>query len=111
MQAVTTLKQQQIGRHSERQQSLTAAPSWLTRIFGCWHKEMSRPFTLQRESYRVCLECGAHRHFNTRTWEMTGPFYYEPATAALYQDTATTATTVKAAPPARHTERLTLRAA
>lgn len=110
MQAVATLKQQNIGRHSEQPQAMNAVTSWLTRIFGCWHKEMSRPFTLQSESYRVCLECGAHRHFNTQTWEMTGPFYYEPAAAALYQNT-TTPVKAPAASSARHTGRLTLRAA
>jgi hypothetical protein len=60
---------------------MTGAVNWLTRIFGCWHREISRPFTLNEESYRVCLECGAHRQFNLQTWEMTGPFYYQPTAA------------------------------
>jgi hypothetical protein len=50
--------------------------SWLTRIFGCWHREMSRPFTHDRESYRVCLDCGARRKFDASRWEMVGDFYY-----------------------------------
>jgi hypothetical protein len=48
---------------------------WFTRVFGCWHKEMSRPFTDQ-ETYRTCLDCGARRQFNLRRWEMQGDFYY-----------------------------------
>lgn len=111
MQAVATLKQQSSGRYREQPQTMSAMPSWLTRIFGCWHREMSRPFTLQSESYRVCLECGAHRHFDTQTWEMTGPFYYESAAASLYQNTTTAVKAAAAASTARQTGRLTLRAA
>ena len=49
---------------------------WLTRVFGCWHTEMSRPFTRDGESYRACLDCGAHRKFDPARWEMTGAYYY-----------------------------------
>lgn len=50
--------------------------NWLTRIFGCWHVEMSRPFTRDGESYRACLDCGAHRRFDTAKWELVGAYYY-----------------------------------
>lgn len=26
--------------------------------FGCSHDRLTRPFTLQRETYKVCLDCG-----------------------------------------------------
>lgn len=26
--------------------------------FGCWHRHMSRPFTLWGRTYEVCLDCG-----------------------------------------------------
>ena len=40
--------------------------SWLIAIysffyeifFGCSHSHMTRPFTLQAHSYKVCLDCG-----------------------------------------------------
>ena len=48
----------------------------LNRIFGCWHSEMSRPFSSDGQSYRVCLGCGARRQFNTRSWTTQGDFYY-----------------------------------
>lgn len=48
-------------------------------LFGCWHKELSRPFTDKTVSYRTCLECGARRAFNTERFETTGPFYYPPS--------------------------------
>ena len=48
----------------------------LTRLFGCWHREMSRPFSRQSQSYRTCLSCGASRKFNVGRWEMQGSFYY-----------------------------------
>jgi len=52
---------------------------WVARVFGCWHKEMSRPFSHQGHSYRVCLDCGAHRQFNLKNWKMQGQFYYQRA--------------------------------
>jgi hypothetical protein len=52
---------------------------WLSEIFGCPHKEMSRPFSRHGETYRVCIACGAHRRFDERTWNSLGPFYYEAA--------------------------------
>ncbi|HEX7999683.1 MAG TPA: hypothetical protein VF528_14950 [Pyrinomonadaceae bacterium] len=112
MQAVTaTLKQTATG--GERivwSQIGTRALFWLTRIFGCWHQEMSRPFTLRAKSYRVCLECGAHRRFNPQTWEMTGPYYYEASASAseLYAGAKTEATSVTRA---RRREHSVLRAA
>jgi hypothetical protein len=49
---------------------------WITRLFGCWHKEMSRPFSLYGQTYRTCLDCGARRQFNAESWEMQGDYYY-----------------------------------
>jgi len=48
------------------------------KIFGCWHKELSRPFTNQKSSYRACLNCGALKHFDTENLKTVGPFYYPP---------------------------------
>lgn len=56
--------------------------NWLGGIFGCQHKEMSRPFSRQGETYRVCLTCGARRQFNETTWETRGPFYFSDAQSA-----------------------------
>ena len=49
---------------------------WITRLFGCRHKEMSRPFSIQGQTYRTCLDCGGRRQFNVGRWEMQGDFYY-----------------------------------
>lgn len=48
------------------------------KLFGCWHKELSRPFTNRRSSYRACLECGARKAFNPNNFSTSGPFYYPP---------------------------------
>ena len=29
-------------------------------FFGCRHERLTRPFTLQRSTYKVCLDCGKH---------------------------------------------------
>jgi hypothetical protein len=54
---------------------LQALTNFLTRLFGCWHLEMSRPFTRQGQTFRTCLGCGARRQFDPRTWETKGGFY------------------------------------
>jgi hypothetical protein len=58
---------------------------WVTRLFGCWHKEMSRPFTSQGQTYRTCLDCGASRRFNVGRWEMQGEFYYRLPTSTYFR--------------------------
>lgn len=52
------------------------------KLFGCWHKEMSRPFTDKQVSYRACTSCGARRKFDTSNFTTSGTFYYPPSVAA-----------------------------
>ena len=47
-------------------------------IFGCWHKNLSRPFTHGRNSYIVCLNCGARKHFDTDSLKTSGSFCFPP---------------------------------
>jgi hypothetical protein len=58
------------------------------RIFGCWHINMSRPFSRGNESYRTCVACGARRRFDLERWEMVGPFYYPERNFALNAKTS-----------------------
>jgi len=57
----------------------TALGGWFGELFGCQHKEMSRPFSRQGETYRVCIGCGARRTFDAKNWQLQGPFYYKEA--------------------------------
>jgi hypothetical protein len=57
------------------------------RIFGCWHVNMSRPFSRGNETYRTCVACGARRRFDLEQWEMVGSFYYPERNFALYART------------------------
>ena len=50
----------------------------ITRLFGCWHDNLSRPFTQDKTAYRSCLNCGARKQFNTITLETHGKFYFPP---------------------------------
>lgn len=50
----------------------------LTRFFGCWHRQMGRPFTHEGHSYRSCSACGMHRDFDLETWTMKGRYYHAP---------------------------------
>jgi hypothetical protein len=58
---------------------------WLGRMFGCWHKEMSRPFSRDGQTYRACVTCGARRTFNVSRWEMRGGFYYSLPTGKHFR--------------------------
>jgi hypothetical protein len=33
-------------------------------VFGCWHRNLSRPFTLSGRTYEVCLNCGRQFPYN-----------------------------------------------
>jgi len=33
-------------------------------VFGCWHRDRSRPFTLSGWTYEVCLDCGRKFAYN-----------------------------------------------
>jgi hypothetical protein len=54
----------------------------VAKIFGCRHKNLSRPFTRDKTSYRSCLNCGARKPFNAETLETYGKFYAPPAVKA-----------------------------
>lgn len=62
--------------HSNKSFVAGKVGGWIGRMFGCWHKEMSRPFSSEGQTYRACLTCGARRSFNLSEWEMRGSFYY-----------------------------------
>ena len=50
----------------------------LNKLFGCGHRNISRPFVQNNTAYRSCIECGARRPFNPETLETFGKFYYPP---------------------------------
>ena len=60
-----------VGHAEVRQRS-----GWITRLLGCWHTDMSQPISIQGQTYRTCLDCGAQRKFDLEKWEMQGSFYY-----------------------------------
>jgi hypothetical protein len=68
--------------HGERKRLSSAAfavGSWFSELFGCQHREMSRPFSRHGETYRVCISCGARRGFDEKTWNSSGSYYFKPA--------------------------------
>lgn len=58
---------------SERFAQLTKV---LRRLFGCWHRKLSLPFTRGNETYQTCVTCGARRRFDLDQWITVGDFYY-----------------------------------
>lgn len=51
---------------------------FFSKIFGCGHQDLSRPFSNGKIGYRVCLQCGARKQFNPETLETFGSFYFAP---------------------------------
>lgn len=51
---------------------------FIDKLFGCRHRNVSRPFTKGKVSYRVCIECGARKRFETSSFKTVGSFYYAP---------------------------------
>lgn len=58
------------------------------RVFGCWHRRLSMPFTLKSETYRICIDCGARRAFDRTSWKAYGPFYHPVSTTSSLYKTA-----------------------
>ncbi|MDQ6786997.1 MAG: hypothetical protein M3033_09340 [Acidobacteriota bacterium] len=48
----------------------------MSKLFGCGHRDLSRPFSKEKVGYRSCLKCGAVKQFNLETLETFGGFYY-----------------------------------
>ena len=63
-------------RTGNAQASKKTNPGLMARLFGCRHNQMSRPFSVNGQSYRSCVDCGARRQFNVDSWKMQGDYYY-----------------------------------
>lgn len=50
----------------------------LGRLFGCYHKNLSRPFSESGVSYRSCLACGARKRFDSKSLRTFRSYYYPP---------------------------------
>lgn len=84
--ALGTLERYSNGNQTKVSDISLGLGRWLRELFGCQHKQMSRPFSRHGESYRVCLACGAQRQFDAQTWNTGGPFYYKAARTSDLRD-------------------------
>ena len=50
----------------------------LSRIVGCSHRDLSRPFVEEGIGYKTCLNCGARSPFDSKTFKTDGKFYAAP---------------------------------
>ena len=48
-------------------------------LFGCHHDSMSRVFTLQHRSYRVCYDCGREFNYSLASMRIAEQPYRVPA--------------------------------
>lgn len=47
-------------------------------LFGCRHRELSRAFTSEGETYKVCLKCGARLRYSWQTMSLVPQGAYKP---------------------------------
>ena len=79
MQSIAVLDQQMIKNQAERSRALNnAAGRLVQRLLGCWQHDLSRPFTSEGKTYRVCMKCGLSRDFNLAAWKTQGASYALP---------------------------------
>lgn len=48
--------------------------STLSFLFGCHHHHLSRVFTIERSTYRVCCDCGARFEYSLESMQMASRF-------------------------------------
>ena len=72
MQAV--LEQNNIAKQviNRSQEVFGAKIGIFAKLFGCWHKQLTRPFTYGKDSYRACLHCGARQKFDAEQMKNGG---------------------------------------
>src|SRR6516162_1376906 len=58
------IKQFNRGGPSNRLSTINTILVAIEFVFGCWHRNRSRPFTLSGWTYEVCLHCGKQFPYN-----------------------------------------------
>ena len=84
MQSVAVLNERMNDDYAERNEALSqAAQRLVNRLLGCWQHDLSRPFTRNGKSYRVCVKCGIYKSFNLDTFRTQGLIHALPLTSPL----------------------------
>ena len=52
-------------------------------LFGCHHKSLSRVFTLDGQTYRVCCDCGARFGYSLQTMSIERRLFWVPVLTRL----------------------------
>jgi len=89
--ALGTLERYSPGERTRLSTALLGLFGRFAEKFGCQHRVMSRPFSRHGETYRVCINCGARRQFDQKTWTSSGRHYYKPARVSELLDVDMTA--------------------
>ncbi len=43
-------------------------------LFGCSHSRLTRPFTIEAETYKVCLDCGKQIYYSAQEMRPLNPW-------------------------------------
>jgi len=77
MESVLSINHQVTMNQQERRGALNETLGRvLNRVFGCWQHNLSRPFSNNGRTYRICVNCGMSRDFDLTSWKTHG--HYQP---------------------------------
>ena len=78
MQTVSLKRFLENDKHRINERVFGEKVGFLGNLFGCWHENLSRPFEQYNSAYIACLDCGARKQFNNKTFKTFGAFYHPP---------------------------------
>jgi len=76
MQSVASINHDVIMNQQQRRGALNETMGRvMNRLFGCWRHDLSRPFSNNGQTYRVCIKCGMSRDFDPTSWKTHGHYH------------------------------------
>ena len=85
MQSVLSINHQVAMAQQERHGALNETLGRvLNRVFGCWQHDLSRPFSNNGRTYRICTKCGMSRDFDTDSWTTKGHYHVTATSKIVY---------------------------
>ena len=85
MQSVLSINHQVAMAQQERHGALNETLGRvLNRVFGCWQHDLSRPFSNNGRTYRICTKCGMSRDFDLASWTNQGHYHVTTTSKIVY---------------------------
>jgi hypothetical protein len=104
MQSVLSINHQVAMAQQERHGALNETLGRvLNRVFGCWLHDLSRPFSNNGRTYRICTKCGMSRDFDTASWTTKGHYHVTATSKIVYPKSSALRRVYKDQKPSHYT--------